>query len=106
MFQVQPAPGQGRRLPTLCCIEKSITYYELPGQVERLMGVMPGLSTASCQTTDFAEARDPAGLTLQPAGADTFADRLLQQRTPLHAASLECSSTSYCPSRAGTPDDS
>ena len=34
-------------------------FLELPGQVERLMGVMPGLSAASCQTTDFAEARDP-----------------------------------------------
>ena len=35
----------------------------LPGQVERLAGVLPGLLAASRQTTDLAEPCDPAGMT-------------------------------------------
>ena len=61
----------------------------LPGQVERLARVLPGLLAASRQTTDLAEPCDPVGMTLQRARADTFADRLLQQRAPLREAPLE-----------------
>ena len=61
----------------------------LPGQVERLAGVLPGLLAASRQTTDLAEPCDPVGMTSQRARADTFADRLLQQRAPLREAPLE-----------------
>ena len=35
----------------------------LPGQVERLAGVLPGLLAASRQTTDLAEPCDPVGMT-------------------------------------------
>ena len=35
----------------------------LPGQVERLTGVLPGLLAASRQTTDLAEPGDPVGMT-------------------------------------------
>jgi hypothetical protein len=62
----------------------------LPGQVERLAGVLPGLIAVSRQTTDLAEPRDPEGVTLPRARADTFPDRFLQQRAPLHEAPLEC----------------
>ncbi len=65
------------------------TLFVLPGQVERLAGVLPGLLAASRQPTDLAEPGDPAGKTCQPARADSFADRLLQQRTPLREAPLE-----------------
>ena len=61
----------------------------LPGQVERLACMLPGLLAASRQTTDLAEPCDPVGMTLQRARADTFADRLLQQRAPLREAPLE-----------------
>src|SRR2546422_3874203 len=64
-------------------------FLELPGQVERLARVLPGLLAASRQTTDLAEPCDPVGLTLQPARADIFPDRLLQQRTPLREAPLQ-----------------
>ena len=60
----------------------------LPGQVERLVRVLPGLLAASRQPTDLAEpcvTRDvPAA---RPCGY--FADRLLQQRAPLREAPLE-----------------
>ena len=61
----------------------------LPGQGERLVRVLPGLLTASRQTTDLAEPRDPAGMISQRARADTFAEGLLQQRAPLREATLE-----------------
>ena len=64
-------------------------FLVLPGQVERLAGVLPGLLAVSRQTTDLAEPCDPVGMTLQRARADTFADRLLQQRAPLREAPLE-----------------
>ena len=64
-------------------------FLVLPGQVERLARVLPGLLAASRQTTDLAEPCDPEGMTLQRARADTFADRLLQQRAPLREAPLE-----------------
>jgi hypothetical protein len=35
----------------------------LPGQVERLARVLPGLLAASRQTTDLAEPRNPVGKT-------------------------------------------
>jgi hypothetical protein len=38
-------------------------FLELPGQVERLVSVLPGLFAAPCQTADLAEPRDPEGLT-------------------------------------------
>jgi hypothetical protein len=62
----------------------------LQGQVERLVGVLPGLLGVSRQTTDLAEPCDPVGMTEQPACADTFADPRLQQRAPLGEAALEC----------------
>src|SRR5262245_47309392 len=61
----------------------------LPGQVERLAGVLHGLLAASCQTTDLAEPCDPAGLRSQRAYAESYADRLFQQRAPLLDAPLE-----------------
>ena len=61
----------------------------LPGQVECLAGVLPGLRAASHQTTDLAEPSDPRGLRAQRACAETFADRLLEQRTPLREAPLQ-----------------
>src|SRR5215813_1572798 len=64
-------------------------FLELPGQVERLARVLPGLLAASLKTTDLAELREPGGMTKQRARADSFADRLLQQRTPLREAPLE-----------------
>ena len=65
------------------------TLLLLPGQVERLAGVLPGLRAASHKTTDLAEPGDPVGLTYQHARAETLADRLLQQRTPLREAPLQ-----------------
>jgi hypothetical protein len=60
----------------------------LPGQVERLARVLPGLLAASRQTTDLAEPHNPVG-SMTRARADTFADRLLQQRVPLREAPPE-----------------
>jgi hypothetical protein len=37
------------------------TFLELPGQVERLARVLPGLLATSRQTTDLAEPCDPEG---------------------------------------------
>ena len=65
------------------------TFFELPGQVERLVCVLPGLITVALQTTDLAEPCEPAGTTSQRARADVFPDRLLQQDAPLRKASLE-----------------
>ena len=75
-------------------------FLVLPGQVERLAGVLPGLLAASRQTTDLAEPCDPVGMTLQRARADTFADRLLQQRAPLREAPLERRGSSPGPPRS------
>src|SRR5215471_18183625 len=61
----------------------------LPGQVERLAGVLPGLLTVSRQTADLADLCDPVGMTVQRACADTFADRFFQQRAPFREAPLE-----------------
>ena len=52
--------------------------FVLPGQVERLAGVLPGLLAASRQTPDLAEPGDQVGMIAQPARAETFANRLLQ----------------------------
>jgi hypothetical protein len=59
----------------------------LPGQVERLARVLQGLCTVSLQTTALAES-GPADRTTRIC-ADTFADRLLQQRAPFRVAPLE-----------------
>src|SRR4029450_8547823 len=61
----------------------------LPGQVERLTRVLPGLLAMSRQPTDLAEPCDPAGLLSHRARADTLTDRLLQQRVPLRQVPLE-----------------
>ena len=53
------------------------TLFVLPGQVERLACVLPGLIAASRQTTDFTELYDPAGLISQRTRADSDAARLL-----------------------------
>ena len=50
----------------------------LPGQVERLVGVLPGLLAVSRQTTDLAEPCNAVGMILKRTRADIFADRLLQ----------------------------
>jgi hypothetical protein len=61
----------------------------LPGQVEGLARVLPGLIAASRQTIDLAKPCDPTGTILQRTRVDTFADRLLQQRAPLREVPLE-----------------
>src|SRR5262249_57776860 len=65
-------------------------FLELPGQVERLAGVLPGLIAVFCQTTDLAEPCDPEGMASQHASADSFADPLLHKRAPLCEAPMEC----------------
>jgi len=50
----------------------------LPGQVKRLVSVLPSFIAASRQTTDLAEPSDPQGTICQRARAHTSADRLLQ----------------------------
>jgi hypothetical protein len=70
---------------------------ELPGQIECLMRVLPGLLTASCQAVDLAEPCNPVGMICHCAYADTFADRLLQQRAPLREAPLERRSAAQAP---------
>src|SRR5713226_127855 len=62
---------------------------ELPGQVECLARMLPGLIALSRQTTHLAEPGGMEGTIEQRARADTFAARLLQQRAPLREASLE-----------------
>src|SRR5262245_58666245 len=64
------------------------TFLLLPGQIERLAGVLPGLIHAPPEETDRAKPRNIEGPSSR-ARADTFADRLLQQRAPLGEASLE-----------------
>src|SRR2546427_6797822 len=54
----------------------------LPGQVERLARVLPGLLAVCRQTADLAEPYDPLGITLQPARADFFPDPLLHKCVP------------------------
>ena len=63
--------------------------FVLPGQVERLVCVLPGLLAAPHQTTDLAEPCNIEGAVEQRAHADFFPDRLLQERTPLREAPLE-----------------
>ena len=65
------------------------TLFVLPGQVECLAGVLPGLLAASRQPTDLAEPGDPQGMILPRAHADVFPARFLQQREPLYETSLE-----------------
>jgi len=62
----------------------------LPGQVERLARVLPGLRTASRQTADLTEPCNPACMTSQRTRADSYAACLLQQRAPLREAPLAC----------------
>src|SRR5262245_47163421 len=64
-------------------------FFMLPSQVERLMGVLPALLPASCQTADLTKPCDPVGKTSHPARADTFPDRLLQEPASLREAPLE-----------------
>src|SRR5262249_54590570 len=54
------------------------TFLLLPGQVERLAGMLPGLLAVPRQPTDLAKPADPVGMTLQCARADSDTDRLLQ----------------------------
>src|SRR5918992_5577181 len=61
----------------------------LPGHVDSLTRVLPGLLATSRQTTDLAEPCDEEGMIARRIRAETFADRLLQQRPPLREASLE-----------------
>jgi len=63
------------------------TFLLLSGQVECLARVLPGLCTMSPQTTALAEPR-PVDRTTRTC-AETFADRLLQQRAPFRVAPLE-----------------
>src|SRR2546425_3380121 len=64
-------------------------FLVLPGQVERLAGVLPGLLTTSRQTIALAEPCDREGKILQRAHADSYADRLLQQCASLCEAPLQ-----------------
>ena len=65
------------------------TLFVLPGQIKRLARVLLGLLATSLQTTDLAEPCDAAGMIVQRARAESYADRLLQQRAPLCEAPLE-----------------
>src|SRR5262249_34993227 len=65
------------------------TLFVLPGQVKRLARVLPGLLATSLQTTDLAEPCDAVGIIVQRARAESYAERLLQQRAPLCEAPLE-----------------
>jgi hypothetical protein len=49
----------------------------LSGQIERLVGVLPGLLALSLETADFTEPYEPDGMPEQRARVDAFADRLL-----------------------------
>jgi hypothetical protein len=49
------------------CARLVPAFLELPGQIERLARVLPGLRTASRQTTDLAELCEPEGITSQRA---------------------------------------
>ena len=69
------------------CVRLVPAFLALPGQVQRLASVLPGLLTASSQTTDLAEPCDPAGRMC--AHADSFPDRLLHQRAPSARRPLE-----------------
>ena len=62
---------------------------ELPGQVERLARVLPGLLATSHKTTDLAEPGDPAGMIAHLTPCGYLPDALLQQRAPLGEAPLE-----------------
>jgi hypothetical protein len=52
--------------------------------------VLPGFRAASRQTTDLAEPCDADGIPLQPARAEIFTERLLQQGTPCFKVPSEC----------------
>src|SRR5262249_49118302 len=65
------------------------TLFVLPGQVKRLARVLPSLLATSRQTTDLAKPCDAVGMIVQRARAESYADRLLQQRAPLCEAPLE-----------------
>jgi hypothetical protein len=56
-------------------------FFLLPSQVERLVGVLPGLLWMSRQTANLAEPCDPSW-SLPRTRAESYADRLLQQRAP------------------------
>jgi hypothetical protein len=45
------------------CARLAPAVFLLPGQVERLVGVVPGLIAVSHQTTDLAKPCDPVGKT-------------------------------------------
>ena len=64
-------------------------FLVLPGQVERLARVLPGLLAAARQTTDLAEPDDSEGTISQRTRTDTFADPLLQQCASLREVPLE-----------------
>ena len=65
------------------------TFLELSGQGERLAGVLPGRLATARETTDLTEPDDQAGMILPRLRAETFADPLFDQRTPLRETSLE-----------------
>src|SRR5262245_13282669 len=68
---------------------RSGTFCVLPGQVERLARLLPGLIPASLQTPDLTKQCELVGMTLQPARTEMFTARLLQQRARLNEAPLE-----------------
>src|SRR5262245_57520975 len=51
--------------------------------------MLPGFLATALQTIDLAEPCDPAGMMEQRACADSYVDRLLQQRAPLCEAPLQ-----------------
>ena len=64
-------------------------FPELPGQGERLAGVLPGLLAVSRQTTHLAELRDPVGMPSQRARAETSLIASSSSALPLREAPLE-----------------
>ena len=61
-------------------------FLVLPGELEGLAGVLPGLLPASRQPTDLAELGDSERMVGQVPHEETCSHRLLQQRQPLREA--------------------
>jgi hypothetical protein len=71
MGEVEPKPYgavPSRNLAdrTAACVRLVASFLALPGQVERLVGVLPGLPAASRQTTDPAERSPRFAITPSP----------------------------------------
>jgi len=77
-FGLRDIGGIGVGLDNAKLVQRLVgTLSVLPGQVERLVGVLPGLLAVSRQTLDLAELCDPAGMIEPRIRADIFPDHLL-----------------------------